>query len=354
MMGSLHTAAEGAAQVASGVAVQAAHVLFAAGSTFSLPMLAVTLAAFVLLSLPRGRDLKWKVVRRVVLPRRLLGTASGRTDIAYAVAGVSVLGLAIGWSLVSAEAVRGFVLDAIGPAPAARLPGWASQAISTIVLFVAFEFAYWLDHRMKHAVPVLWHFHKVHHQAEHLSILTDFRVHPVDTLIFLNLAAVVLGTTQALLATALGGTAGPLAVGGTNLLVMVTAVGLSHLQHSHLWITFGPRWGRWLLGPAHHQVHHSAEPRHCDRNFGDVLAIFDRLFGTFWMPAPRREVTRFGVDGSAAPHGWRGALLQPFADAAHEALRPIALGNAAARPHEMPDASPAPAPASASPSRLRT
>ncbi|HEU4651196.1 MAG TPA: sterol desaturase family protein, partial [Croceibacterium sp.] len=100
---------------------------------------------------------------------------------------------------------------------------------------------------------------------------------------------------------------------GTNLLIMVLAVGLTNLQHSHLWVGFGGRWGKWIIGPAHHQIHHSTDPAHFNRNLGSVLTVFDRLFGTFYMPAERREPLRFGVDdGEPHPHGWRAALFAPI------------------------------------------
>lgn len=300
----------------------------APGSAFSVASLGVTLAVFIIAvgCARRGRGVPLRVLARVLFPRRLLGTASGRTDALFALAAPTLTFFVLGWALISAETVRGAVRPLLPARESALLPGPATATVATIVLFVAVEFAYWLDHRLKHAVPLLWHFHKVHHQAESLSLLTNFRVHPVDTLIFANIAAAILGTTQALLAALLGTDPTPLAVGGSNLLVLATAATLTHLQHSHLWITFGPRWGRWFLSPAHHQIHHSREPRHYNRNLGSVLAIFDRMAGTFHQPAPTREATRFGVeDGTPDPHGWRAALTDPFV----AAMRP---GESHARP----------------------
>jgi len=303
------------AAVPRAVGERLAYTLIAPGSTMSLPALALSLAAFAIAVAHRrrGRGVPLRVLRRVLFPRRLLGTASGRTDAWFALTGVTITGVAIGWTLLSAELVRAGVQPWLGAPVGAWLPNWAAAAIATLVLYVAYEFAYFVDHWLMHRVAWLWHFHKVHHQAESLSLLTNYRVHPVDTIVFANLLALVLGVTQALLTVVLGRGASPLAIGGTNLLVLVFATVLTHLQHSHLWITFGPRWGRWLLAPAHHQIHHSDDPRHHNRNMGDVLAIFDRMFGTFWMPAPVREVTRFGVDdGTPDPHGVRAALLDPF------------------------------------------
>ena len=75
----------------------------------------------------------------------------------------------------------------------------------------------------------------------------------------------------------------------------------------------------------HHQLHHSTDPRHFNRNLGSTLAIFDRLAGTLLAPSARREALRFGIDGlDHDPHALGGALIRSFAEAA-KALAPRAL-----------------------------
>ena len=46
--------------------------------------------------------------------------------------------------------------------------------------------------------------------------------------------------------------------------------------------------------PAHHRVHHASNEACLDRNFGGVLIVYDRLFGTF-AEAPKDEALRYGV-----------------------------------------------------------
>jgi sterol desaturase/sphingolipid hydroxylase (fatty acid hydroxylase superfamily) len=79
-----------------------------------------------------------------------------------------------------------------------------------------------------------------------------------------------------------------------------------HLRHSNMWIAFTGVAGRILQSPAHHQLHHSANPAHFDRNFGFALAIWDWAFGTLAIPARTREPIVFGVGSEAAP--FRSAL----------------------------------------------
>ncbi len=271
------------------------------------------LAAF--LAVPRGRARmpRLAVWRRALLPNRLWRSASGRADIGWFAFGMLGYGIFFGWAVLSSHAVAVALapgIDALfGRARAVAVPQWVAAPMLTIAFFVTYDFAYWLDHYLSHKLPLLWQFHRVHHGAQSLSLLTNFRVHPVDTIVFATITALVLGLAETLAGRLIGPSAHPLTVGGTNALVMLSAVGLTHLQHSHLWITFGPRWGRWLLGPAHHQVHHSADRRHYDRNFGNVLTLWDRMFGTFYMPASTRERLTFGLGAEEpSPHGWRSAV----------------------------------------------
>lgn len=282
------------------------------GSTYSLGALAGSTIMFLLLAVPARRHVRLAVLRRALLPKRLFASASGRADFLYFVGGILMAGLAIGWATFSAEHVRGWVEGWTGAPPAPRVPQWVAAPIATVALYLAYEFAYWLDHWLMHRVPLFWHVHKVHHQAESLSLFTNGRVHPLETIGFFNLVALCTGLTAVLLDRLLGHV-DPWTIGGTNVVVMLFAVTVSHLQHSHLWVGYGSFWGRILLGPAHHQIHHSADPAHFNRNLGGSLALFDRLFGTFHMPAPTREKLRFGVDdGETHPHGARAALLTPI------------------------------------------
>jgi sterol desaturase/sphingolipid hydroxylase (fatty acid hydroxylase superfamily) len=288
------------------------------GSTLAIDGLICTLLLAAFLAVPRGRCRlpRLRVWWRALFPRRLFRSASGRADIAYFLFGLFFYGLAFGWMLFSAGPLAGWVADGLtlvlGPAPAIAVPVLVQGVVLTILFFLAYEFAYWLDHFLSHKVPVLWQFHRVHHGAESLSLLTNFRVHPVDTLVFMHITAAVLGLSQGIARYTLGPTAHPWEIGGTNALIILTAVTLTHLQHSHLWITFGPTWGRWVLSPAHHQVHHSTDERHFDRNFGSTLALWDRLFGTFYLPSEKREARHFGLDDNPSPHGLRAAFVTPF------------------------------------------
>ena len=283
----------------------------------------LALALMLRFAIPRGRSrpVRTKVLLRALLPARIVRSASGRADIAWFLFGVLFSASALGWALWSGEWFAGHMLRGLhmlfgSPAPIAA-PAWVAGTVMTLMLFTAYEFAYWLNHSLSHRVGWMWEFHKVHHTAESLTPLTNFRVHPVDTILFFNMAAASAGIAMALVHFAFGRVGGGFLIHGANALTFLATIIFTYLQHSHLWISLPGRAGRWLLSPAHHQIHHSVEERHHDRNFGSTLAIFDRIFGTLHLPAAKRERLRFGVDGIAYdPHGPTGAVLMPFVDAA--------------------------------------
>ena len=287
-------------------------------SSFSLGWLAITMVTAGCLVL-RGRNRRVRTLIRALFPRRLWRSRSGRADMAWFAFSVGGAGLAFGWALIAsptiALATTSQLSQTFGNSRIVSVPGWAATAILTFASFLAYEFAYWLDHWAMHRFKWAWAFHQVHHSAESLSLLTLARVHPVETIGFYNLVALIMGATSGVLAYALGGQAAPLTIMGINALSMTCVVLIGHLQHSHLWVTFGPRWGKLLLGPAHHQIHHSVAAEHHDRNFGNILTLFDRLFGTFVMPEPTRQPIKFGIDAQHFDaQSLHGLTVQPFID----------------------------------------
>ena len=89
-------------------------------------------------------------------------------------------------------------------------------------------------------------------------------------------------------------------------------------QHSHVRISFG-KLNAIFFAPVLHQLHHSAEPRHRDKNLGSQLSIFDWLFGTLYVPE-KGESYRWGLNeeelGPNNPHlRLRHFYLEPFGHA---------------------------------------
>jgi sterol desaturase/sphingolipid hydroxylase (fatty acid hydroxylase superfamily) len=308
-------------EAVAGIPERLWHVLASPGSDYSaLSLLSALLIATLFLSLRRSqlrRPLRLGVLARALFPKRLLHSRSARADIKYFALNVLFLGSLLGWAILSATWISGGLYtelnETLGAQSPSSLPSWAVMAITTLALFLAYEFAYWFEHYLSHTVPLLWEFHKVHHSAEVLSPLTNARIHPVNAIIFLNMVAVCVGGMRGTLDFLFGAPVTPFTIAHTNVLFVLFTFATAHLQHSHVWIAFTGMWGWLLLSPAHHQIHHSRDPRHFNKNFGSSLALFDWAFGTLYIPSKERERLTFGADEINADHNTlTGGLCGPI------------------------------------------
>jgi sterol desaturase/sphingolipid hydroxylase (fatty acid hydroxylase superfamily) len=304
--------------------------LVSPGNAWSIPWLFVALCLAIAFTLDgRRRPVPVRVLRRAIFPRRIWGGRSARADYLLMLFNLISPALYFGWVLLPLAPLRSLVVRALivafgAPFPI-QLPAAAAIALSTVVFYLSYEIGYWIDHRLKHRYEVLWRFHAVHHTAEMLTPLTNFRVHPVDTVMFLNVLIVTNGIAGALLLYFFGSHQLAFTIGGTNVIVLAALGLIGTLQHSHFWIVFPSPWNRILLSPAHHQLHHSRDLRHHNSNFGSTLALFDWLFGTLTIPERERPRLAFGVAGIADPHGFKATMLRPFAEASR-ALPHVAYG----------------------------
>jgi sterol desaturase/sphingolipid hydroxylase (fatty acid hydroxylase superfamily) len=166
-----------------------------------------------------------------------------------------------------------------------------------LVLFLGVEFSYYVHHVAMHKISWFWATHAVHHSPTRLNLSAAVRLgwggHLTGGILF-YLPLIVLGFH-------------PAAVFGMLSFGLAYQFFLHVAQPPHL----GPL--EWVLNtPRHHQVHHASNPACVDKNYGAVLIIFDRLFGTF-ATAPKHEPLRFGVAGmppstnpvQVALSGWR-------------------------------------------------
>jgi sterol desaturase/sphingolipid hydroxylase (fatty acid hydroxylase superfamily) len=297
---------------------------FSAASLFSALCIAIVIV--LLRRRPGKRNVKFRVMLRALFPRRLLRGASSRADLGLLLINVFAAGTLLGWAMFSSQYINRGTNQALahtfGALPATALNDFVSRSLVTVSLFLAYELAYWTNHYLSHRIPLLWEFHKVHHTAEVLSPMTNFRVHPVDGLVFYNFVAVFVGVTGGVLSYLLGRPVAPFALNNSNLIAVAFVFLIVHLQHSHLWIAATGRLGFVLFSPAHHQLHHSDNPAHFDKNFGFCLALWDGLFGTLQMPTRERERLNFGMEPRArSDHTATGALVLPFVRA-WQRLRP--------------------------------
>jgi len=164
----------------------------------------------------------------------------------------------------------------------------------TLTMLIAYDFSYYLYHRMQHGFPLLWELHKVHHSAQVMVGVTAHRVHPIDELMNHWWDGLIPGLCYgAWLFFALDPV--ELTVFGINVYVMRnTILMMDFVRHTNLKLRYGRHLDAFLLSPHYHQVHHSIAEKHWDKNFGLTLSIWDRLFGTLVVPEPDEDLV-FGL-----------------------------------------------------------
>ena len=97
-----------------------------------------------------------------------------------------------------------------------------------------------------------------------------------------------------------------------NVLMLLYIYLTAQLQHTQIWIPFTGVWGRLFMSPAHHQLHHSADPAHFNCNMGASLAVWDWLVGSLFMPPARSPRLTYGASGfDHDPHGVMGLVFEP-------------------------------------------
>jgi len=134
-----------------------------------------------------------------------------------------------------------------------------------IILFFADDFSFYWHHRASHEVRVLWAAHNCHHSSQQMNLTVALRqswaelcykyvfwmwlplvgFHPLHILLFMAISPVY-----------------------------------QFFPHTQLVPKLGPL--EWLLNtPSHHRVHHASNLKYLDKNYGGILIIWDRLFGSF-------------------------------------------------------------------------
>lgn len=154
-----------------------------------------------------------------------------------------------------------------------------TSPLSIAALFLGVEFFYYWHHRAMHGVNWFWISHAVHHSSSKLNLSAALRLGWGANLtggVVFYLPLIWLGFPPQAVAAMLG-------------------AGLFYQFFLHVAapVSLGPL-GLILNSPQSHHVHHACNDACLDRNFGSVLIVFDRLFGSFQKP-PEGETLRYGL-----------------------------------------------------------
>ena len=152
------------------------------------------------------------------------------------------------------------------------LPVWAVWALT----FVVIDFVYYWYHRCSHRVRFLWAVHMNHHSSEEMNYVVSLRqawFGPISKIPFFMFIPLV---------------------GFDPLITLVAGVAstlwgvLGHTQ----WINrLGPLEYIFVT-PSSHRVHHGSNECYLDKNYGNFLIVWDRMFGTF---AEEKEKVKYGI-----------------------------------------------------------
>jgi sterol desaturase/sphingolipid hydroxylase (fatty acid hydroxylase superfamily) len=188
---------------------------------------------------------------------------------------------------------------------AVPIPALATFFLTVLLL----DFSSYVAHVAMHKTPVFWRFHRVHHSDPAVDVTTTVRQHPGEGVIryaFMGAFALSLGASPAAFA-----------------VYRAWSVLNGLLEHANIRV---PRRLDTLLSlvvatPNMHKVHHSRLRTETDTNYGNIAAIFDRLFSTFTRSERGLDVT-YGLNGYDDPtsQGTIGLLALPFRDVA---ARPV-------------------------------
>lgn len=176
--------------------------------------------------------------------------------------------------------------------------------VRTLLAILALDLAIYFQHRLFHAVPVLWRVHRMHHADLDFDVTTATRFHPIEMLLSSGIKIVVV--------TALGAPA--LAVLVFEVLLNATSM----FNHGNVWVPAPLDAAlRWLVvTPDMHRVHHSAIPVETNSNYGFNLPWWDYAFRTYRaQPAAGHLAMTVGLEQFRTPRDlWLDRmLLQPFA-----------------------------------------
>jgi len=174
------------------------------------------------------------------------------------------------------------------------LPGW-------LLALLFYDFCYYWLHRMGHESAVLWAAHAVHHQSQDYNLSTALRQ---------TSSGALLGWVFYV----------PMALAGVPPLVFAVVALIDLLYQFWVHTEQVGRLGwfdRWFCSPSNHRVHHAVNDPYLDKNYGGILIVWDRLFGTF-KDEDDKERCVYGTRGLLNSWDPLWANAQVYAGLAHD------------------------------------
>ncbi|MBN9380998.1 MAG: sterol desaturase family protein [Chitinophagaceae bacterium] len=157
--------------------------------------------------------------------------------------------------------------------------------VTWILLFLFTDLLWYWYHRMGHEVNLFWSAHVVHHQSEDFNYTVSARI------------TVFQAAARCLFWSVL-----PLIGFPAEMITVFLLIHGTYPFFTHTQLVGKLGWLEYVLvTPSHHRVHHSSNPQYLDKNYGDVLIIWDKLFGTF---AEEEEEPVYGLTKPLDSHSF--------------------------------------------------
>jgi len=181
------------------------------------------------------------------------------------------------------------------------IPTWSRWETNYITIFLAglfgllvFDFSSFITHYWAHKNKYLWRIHSLHHSAEVMTPITNTRNHP--------LWGIYVEVIKSTLTAIFYGFFAYITINGLDIkffmgfsfAITIFYAAASNLRHSHIWLSYGKFLSHFFVSPAMHQIHHSLDMKHRNKNMGLIFSIWDWIFGTLYIPKEKEEL-RFGI-----------------------------------------------------------
>jgi sterol desaturase/sphingolipid hydroxylase (fatty acid hydroxylase superfamily) len=182
--------------------------------------------------------------------------------------------------------------EVLAPYKATVSAGLGVHLFFTFLVILAYDFGFTLMHYAYHRVPFLWNLHKVHHSAEHLTPFTVMRFHLGEYIPMKIVEGLCIGSIFGIFYFILPQGLDLYKIFGLSIFgILFSAIGV--FRHSHIWISYG-FMNYIFCSPAMHQIHHSAELKHRDKNLSQIFSFWDALLGTLYIPK-EKETFQVGL-----------------------------------------------------------
>ncbi len=160
-----------------------------------------------------------------------------------------------------------------------------STIFTWVFLFLLTDLLWYWYHRFGHEVNIFWSAHVVHHQSEDYNFTVSARITVFQ--------AIARGIFWSFL---------PLIGFEPSMIVILLLIHGAYPFFTHTQLVGKLGWAeKILVTPSHHRVHHSSNPAYLDKNYGDVLIIWDKLFGTF---VEEEETPVYGLTAPLKSHSF--------------------------------------------------